>query len=151
MNTSITREQEQDLLNNYKFNLRNTKEINTWADMGEWARPIDNFIEDENLPSFCYPELFQYFTVHKGAEIVTDDEGTYVELKDYVEYRKITAQIRQMNTDGTLFFQRKNSRLTEAEQETRKCEYELAQAKIAYKKALDNELTETVMRDLVEV
>lgn len=85
----------------------------TWEDLGGHGEAISNFIEAYSIPSFSYPELYDFFVLQKKLK-VTQGEGGY-SVFDYGdnfehcsirEINTLVGEVRKLDKESKLFFQR---------------------------------------------
>lgn len=98
------------------LNFTNSQNITKWEDIpGKWRTPISNLIEEFNLPSYCYPELYEYFTSEVNGlvngKVEYDVNDPYVFLNDIPGFNETITQIKYPDKMEELFFQVKNKGL----------------------------------------
>ena len=116
--------------------LKNTQNIQNMSDMAPYTTAVMNYVEGNNLPSYSYPEVYEYMVAQKdlGVEESLDgylsfNLGENFENLSVDEYHGLADHIRDMEAHGILYFQRKNNAVTEVERDVRAAEHLVAKAK----------------------
>jgi len=97
----------------YIFDLTNTQNINNISEIAPYISAVSNFIEANSLPSFVYPEVYEFFAVQRNLKAVDNGFDNFVfEYSNIVslnEEQALILAIRQMVKEKTSYFQMKNS------------------------------------------
>ncbi len=99
-----------------KIELNNTQNIGEWADMTPFTTPVSNFIEAFNLPSYSYPEVYEYFVAQMDLQTTEDEDenlifdwGNNFEKCSLEDIYTLIDNIKDLDDNKMLFFQVKNA------------------------------------------
>ena len=99
----------------YTFNLANTSKIEDWDAIRPYASAVENFIEGYNLPSFAFPEVYEFFVIQRGCLISNNISGYSVFETEYTvstkEEEGLIKAIQELDKENRLYFQKKNKEL----------------------------------------
>jgi len=93
------------------LNLSNTQNINDWNSMAPFTSAVLNFIEMHALPSYSYPEVYEFMVTQRDCPIEENFHGNLVFQNGFVsdtEERALCKIIKQLSKDEETFFQVKN-------------------------------------------
>lgn len=96
----------------YTFNLANTMKVENWDAIRPYATAIDNFIKGYNLPSFAFPEVYEFFVTQRKCLIIENDYNNEIFETDYIisgaEENGLIKAIQALDKENRLYFQKKN-------------------------------------------
>lgn len=99
-----------------RLEFKNTQNIDEWGKMCPFTTPVSNFIEAFNLPSYSYPEVYEYFVVQMGLEAIEDEEknlvfdwGNNFRNCSLENIYTLIDNIKELDDSKMLYFQVKNS------------------------------------------
>ena len=91
----------------------NPANITKWEDMPkEMAKQINSIIDSYNLPSYSYPEMYQYLTDTDtdsesgvvNGKIMQDEFGPYIYFNNIDTFNETLTQIKYLDRENELFF-----------------------------------------------
>ena len=97
----------------YTFDLGNKAGITSKGDMDEKTfQAIDVFIEFHMLPSFVYPEIYNFMVFQRKVEVLEDEYGCFFDFNTNVSENEVESFVeclRKLDREKRTFFQLKNS------------------------------------------
>ena len=114
--------------------LPNSQSILSMSDMAPFSTAVMEFTEGYNLPSFSYPEVYEFLVNQKNLKTeefrgsLVFDYGDDFEFCSTEELDELVKTIRFLDGNKELFWQRRNKGINEASRAVRAAEHELAKA-----------------------
>jgi len=100
--------------NPLNLDLTNTQNITELDHMVPYTTAVTNYIESNNLPSFSYPEVYEFMvvqlelTVEKWRETLVFNLGDNFRYCSVEQYHELAVRIRELDNAKELFFQVRN-------------------------------------------
>ncbi len=97
----------------YTLDLTNSQGIETWDQMAPYTTAVSNFIECFSLPSFAFPEVYEFMVAQRDCKLEDNSSGNMVfDTSNAVsdnEEQALIRVIRALTKENKTFFQKKNA------------------------------------------
>jgi hypothetical protein len=135
--------------------LKNTRQLARLSDMAPYTTAVMRYIDTHNLPSYAYPEVYDFFVTQLNLPILEDDlvfdYGDNFENCSLSDYNELYQKLNELHDEKQLFWQRKNAGLAEAGRKVREAEHQYTVQSEFFNEAKENlVIAQQELKDLMD-